>query len=170
MKDKLIFFGVAIVAVIIGVLFIFVYRDRLPTPLSPVIEQTGSAATTVPFTRIVQGTKSSVAERVNYLITSSSQMTELWKMTDATGTPPAIDFKTHAVLAIFAGKEPCSGINVAKIEDASARTVSITLAKPDGACADKVTGSSPYEIVVVEATPLPLTHADISTTVSCPKS
>ena len=169
MRDRLIFTGVAVVAVVIGALFLSYGNVTVPAPRVPSAAQPQPEGKAVPFTELVHGSKSSVSERVNYLITSQGQLNELWKMTDAKGASPVIDFKTHAVLGIFAGAEPCSAISVAKIEDATTRTVSVTLSKPDGACAGKITGNSPYVLVVVETTPLPLTHADIPTTVSCPK-
>lgn len=163
MKDKIIFIVIAVAAVLVGAAVLVSLSNRQSE-----IRSASLAATSVPFTRLAEGKKSSVSERVNYIITSAAQMDELWKMTDAVGAPPPVDFKTHAVLAIFAGSEPCMAINVAKIEDADARQVSIVLAKPDGNCADKIKATSPYEIVTVKVTPLPLTHMDTPTTVSCP--
>ncbi len=130
---------------------------------------TQPSAVAVPFTKLVQGTQSTIATRVNYFITSSTQLNELWKMVGATGTPPTVDFKTQAVIAVFAGKESTSSIAVAKVEDSLARMVSITIARPSGACVSKQQAATPYEIVTVPSTALPLTHTDIVTTASCPK-
>jgi hypothetical protein len=106
---------------------------------------------------------------VNYLITSSSQFGELWKVVTATGAPPKIDFKTHSVIAVFAGQKPTAGyaVAVAKIEDASARMVSITLAKPSDDCMLAQSITTPYQLISVPATSLSLAHEDISVTTTC---
>ncbi|MFH1178208.1 MAG: protease complex subunit PrcB family protein, partial [bacterium] len=161
--------GVAIlVAIVIGVL-IFLYGDNKNAPSTP-SSMAESRSVAVPFTKLAQGKKSTIVERVNYLITSPSELNELWKMIDATSTPPKIDFKKDAVIAVFAGKEPTTGyaISITEIEDADARTVSITLAKPSDSCMFAQVITAPYEIVTVPATKLPLTHEDIATTTNCP--
>jgi hypothetical protein len=165
-RETLIIIGVVLVALIIGVVVFFSGRGSVPTNTSSVVASTQPSAVIVPFTEITSGSKSTVATRVNYVITSTDELNKLWKMIDATGTPPAIDFKTRAVIAVFAGKESTSSIAVAKIEDTDARMVSITIAKPDSTCT-KQSSASPYEIVAVPITSLPLAHKDISTTVNC---
>jgi N-acetylmuramic acid 6-phosphate (MurNAc-6-P) etherase len=124
----------------------------------------------VPFTELVSGTKSSVNQRVNYLITSQDELLELWNMIDASGAPPTVDFTKDVVLALFAGEEPTNGfsISVSKIEDsASARQVIIELSQPGGSCVLAQSTTSPYEIVETSLTSLPLTHEDEATTTSC---
>lgn len=166
-REILIIIGLAAVAVAIG-LFIFLRgRDTSPT-VSPNLASAEQSVAVVPFTKITQGEKSTVTRRVNYLITSTDELQKLWKMVDATIPPPAIDFEKQAVLAIFAGNESTSSIAIAKIEDTDTRLVSIAVTKPDSACVSKLAAPSPYEIVVVPATTLPLAHADLATTVSCP--
>src|SRR5665811_1832324 len=95
-----------------------------------------SSSSIVPFTKIAQGMQSNVSTRANYLITSPSALSKLWKLIDATTTPPEIDFNRDAVVAVFAGERPTTGyaISVAKIEDTGMRTVSVTIAKPDTTC------------------------------------
>ncbi|MHB8710654.1 MAG: hypothetical protein ACYC6X_03875 [Minisyncoccota bacterium] len=127
------------------------------------------AAVDVPFTDLAHGSQSTVAARVNYLITSVDQLNKLWKMISATGTPPIIDFKTNAVIAVFADKNSSAAIAVSKIEDTNVRLVAITVMKPSSACAQKQLAASPYDIVAVPGTSLPLTHQDIPTVVSCRK-
>ena len=123
-------------------------------------------ASAVPFTPIAHGERANVDKRVNYRITSAEQLDELWKTLHATGTPPAIDFKTHEVLAVFAGPDSGAEITVSSIEDTNQRTVSITLANPAGSCH---AGTSRYEMVTVPTTTLPLTHKDaVVTTDNCP--
>ncbi|MDP2652107.1 MAG: protease complex subunit PrcB family protein [bacterium] len=162
MRNTLIVGGVAVAAIVIGVLVFLRGGDSFSNA-------SASPATVVSFTQLARGSHSKVTMRVNYLITSSDQLNELWKMVDATSTPPKIDFKKEAVIAVFAGEQPTAGyaISVAKVEDTSARIVSITLAKPDGRCMTGQVLTTPYELVTLPATSLPLAHEDISTTTSC---
>ena len=167
-RDALILTGAVVIAIAVGV-FIFISNGG---SLSYVFSSTAintPAAYTVPFTNIARGSQSTVDRRVNYYVTSVSQFGELWKMVNATGTPPYVDFKTQAVIAVFAGKEPVSSISVAKIADTDARMVSITIMKLDSECTTKELSAPKYEIVAVSATTLPLTHTDVVTTASCPK-
>lgn len=122
----------------------------------------------VPFTDLAHGSKSTVATRVNYFITSEDQLNKLWKMIDATGTPPVINFKTDAVIAVFAGKEPGAAIAISKVEDTNVRLVAITITEQSSACVKKQPATTPYDIAAVPVTSLPLTHTDISTTAGCP--
>ncbi len=160
--------GAAVTIVVIGALVFLYVRGGGPSAQpAAVTSGAGPAATAVPFTKLVQGTQSSISARTNYVITSPTQLDELWKTIGATGTPPTVDFNTHAVLAVFAGKESAATIAVAKIEDTNARMVSIVIAKPTGACAQSVPAATPYELVAVASTTLPLTHSDTTETVPC---
>ncbi len=147
-----------------GLLILFFIRNS-PSPI--VITDVPSATVVVPFTKLMQGEQSVVERRVNYVLTSPTELSELWKTIDAPGKPPTVNFKTHAVLAIFAGKGVSASITVAKIEDSNTRLVSIAIAKPDGVCAMAQSTASPYQIVSISVTSLPLVHKDFSTTVSC---
>ena len=160
-RDVLILTSAAIIAVGIGIFMFSSGRGDL--------SNTSLVTATVPFTEIAKGSQSAVERRVNYLITSSSQFNELWGVVTATGTPPKIDFKTHSVIAVFAGQKPTAGyaIAVAKIEDASARMVSITLAKPSDDCMLAQSITTPYQLISVPATSLSLAHEDISVTTTC---
>ena len=95
------------------------------------------------------------------------QLSALWKFINATNTPPTVDFKKQSVIAVFAGKATSAAISVAKIEDSGARLVSITLMQPESTCPQPAESASPYEIVTVPATLLPLAHKDISKTIGC---
>lgn len=173
-REFLIIIGLALVAVVISVFVLLQGSNKLSDWLfgqATVDGQLSGAAVVVPFTKIAQGSQSAIERRVNYFITSVDQLNTLWKMVDATSTPPAIDFKKDAVIAVFAGEQPTTGyaIMVSKIEDSSTRLVSITLARPDGNCMVGQAFTAPYELVTLPATSLPLAHEDTSTTISCPK-
>lgn len=167
MRDKLIFIGVAVVAVVVGVLVFLSGGTAASDSSSSIVNNQPSAAVVVPFTKLIQGTQSKIAGRVNYNIVSSSELSALWKSIGAKGTPPAVDFTKQTVLAVFAGTESTSSIEIAKIEDTNSRLVSISIAKTVGACAQKVGTTSSYEMAAVSVSSLPLTHKDVLTTVPC---
>ena len=168
-KHHFISIGIVAGIIVIGfVIFLFGYNSILsmsPTPNG--YNRSGTAATVVPFTKLVQGSQSTVATRVNYLITTPDQLSALWEFINATNTPPTVDFKKQSVIAVFAGKATSAAISVAKIEDSGARLVSITLMQPESTCPQPAESASPYEIVTVPATLLPLAHKDISKTIGC---
>ena len=169
MREKAVFTGVAVMAV--AVIAIFIVSSNGSGTAADVSAGAGSAApamTTVPFTTLVQGMQSGIVSRTNFIITSSSEMTKLWKMIGATSTPPTVDFNKDIVLAVFAGKTSSASIAVAKIEDTSERMVSITIAKPEGSCPQIYSTVSPYELVAVPATSLPVTHQDTLVPGTCP--
>ena len=164
MDKKILFMSGLLSTTVIGLLATVQY------PVQEVLAETTAQTLTVPFTTIVQGEQSGVAARVNYLITSPDELSALWASIRATSTPPSIDFTTQAVLAIFAGESSEASVSVAKITDAlgaGQRMVSIAITKPDVFCTGEVTTTSPYAIVAVPATSLPLTHEDIVTTANC---
>lgn len=171
MQNKFIIIGVAVVVVVISVLVFFSGSDNVSNSQPSLANNTTVAVTAVPFTKLVQGAHSRIAMRANFLVTSSTQLNELWKMIDATSTPPAIDFKTNAVIAVFAGEQPTAGyaISVSKVGDADARRVSITLTRPGSNCMTGQVRTAPYEIAVVPVTSLSLTHEDIQIIADCSK-
>ena len=166
-KETLIVSGVALVIVIVGAV-ILIPGLMTPATAQPVVVQTQPAAVAVPFETLAHGVKSTVTTRVNYVITSSDEMTKLWKMVDAAEPPPTVDFNKQTVLAVFAGKGESADITVAKVVDADARTVTVAIVPPGPTCAAKVKATAPYEVVAVPNTSLPLEHEDSTTVANCP--
>ncbi len=164
MQTRFVILGVIVIIALGALVFLF-GRGNLQSDIG----MRSVAAIDVPFEKLVEGTHSAVSTRKNYIITSEAQMKELWTLLDATTTPPVIDFSTHSVIAVFAGQDSCLDISVTRIEDTEDRMVSVEIAKASDSCAKGQSPTSPYEIVVIPATTLPLTHEDSSTTVSCPK-
>ncbi len=161
--EKKILLASALLATIVIVIFSLMQA-------SSVVTDAQYASSGVPFTRLMQGETSGVTERVNYVLTSSQELNALWKIIGATSTPPQIDFKSEAVLAVFAGESAQTRVAIARIEDAQGvgkRIVSVVLVKPEGSCATEKSSLSPFEIVSMAASPLPLTHEDIVATTSC---
>lgn len=164
MKDSFLAFGLIILALLVGV-GIFLYSTQ---PAAAPISQT-TPSKEVAFTELAQGTHSKEKRRVNYLIQSTSELTRLWSMIDAAGSPPAIDFSTDSVIAVFAGEQPTLGhsIEVTRVEDGEKRKVTIMFSKPGGSCVIGQALTSPYQIVKVSKTSLSLTHETLTSTISC---
>lgn len=127
------------------------------------------AATVVPFTQIAQGSESKVSTRVNYVISSQEELVSLWKLIDAKGTPPTIDFSANEVIAVFAGEKNSGGygIRVRSITDAADRDVTVELQIPSSSCMTASVITTPYQVVSMPVTKLPLSHKDISATIGC---
>ncbi len=128
-----------------------------------------SGVATVPFTTLAQGTDSTVASRTNYLITTQSQLAELWTFLKQPPPVPTVDFSSKVVAAIFAGELPTTGysIAVAAVEDAGKRIVKVDIEKPDQSCVLAQSTTAPYQVVELPKTSLPFTHDDIWTTKVC---
>ncbi len=164
MKDSFLALGLIIMALLVG-MGIFLYSTQpaqAPVPSVPEVQS-------VAFVELAQGLQSKEKRRVNYLVQSTSELTRLWSMIDAAGTPPAIDFSTDSVIAVFAGEQPTLGysIEVTRIEDAAKRHVAVTFSKPGGSCISGQSITSPYQVVKVPKTSLPLTHETLTNTLSC---
>jgi hypothetical protein len=149
MENRIRIGGFVSVVIIVGVLISF-YGGSVSSDQS-------SMAISVPFTKLAQGTQSTVSARTNYLITSASELEKLWKMIDAKGSPPAIDFTNNCVAAIFAG-------TVSRVEDTDVRTVTVT----GTSCSLKKATTTPYELITLPTTSLSFAHEDISITAACP--
>lgn len=169
MRDTYIIGGLAVVVIATGIFLILQGGNGGQVASPSAATDALPIAATVPFTELVRGMQSEVKTRVNYLITSTEGLEKLWEMVDATGTPPVVDFKKDSVIAVFAGEKPTTGhaIEVAKVEDAIARTVSITLTNPGGSCVVGQAITAPYQVIVVPLTTLSFAHEDISTTTGC---
>lgn len=158
--------GVALAAVLIGTIAsFFSYNNSTSTTAS-----TQSAAVAIPFEELASGVRSSVPSRVNYLITSSSELVRLWAMLGTPAKVPPVDFSKNEVVAVFAGQKPTTGytIVVSKIQDDGAgRMVTVDVMEPNAGCATAQSLTEPYQIVQVPKTSLPFTHEDQTSTTSC---
>ena len=174
MRNHIIIGGAILAAIVIGILvFLFVNKNLSHcgrVRCGQEQEINNSTMVAVPFTKLVQGMQSSVPTRTNYLITSASELEKLWKMIDAKGNPPTVDFTKNAIVAVFAGQKPTAGyaIAVAAVQDTDVRTVAVVLSEPKSTCAEKRTAVTPYELVTFPKTSLPLAHKDHATTTPCP--
>ena len=146
----------------------FVYHAYfVPKEVVPGFDLSG--ATEVPFREIAHGTQSEVSRRANYLITSIDQLHALWKMIDAPGQTPTIDFDKNDVIAVFSGSKSTSGyaIDVSAVGDAESRMVVVSLTEPGASCFVGEEVTSPYQVIELSKTALPLSHQDKQVTASC---
>jgi hypothetical protein len=162
MEKKFIILGMVIFIVSAG--FLVIMPSRSVTSASPV-------ATVVPvqFTTLAAGAQSKVTDRVNYLVTNQTQLNELWDFLSEPPPVPQVDFNTHVVAAVFAGKFSTAGysIAVAAVEDATERIVKVSITKPGQGCMLAQSTVAPYQVVELPKTSLPFTHEDIATTKAC---
>lgn len=126
-------------------------------------------ATSIAFTELASGTDASVTKRVNYLITTDDELRDLWKLLGAHGERPVIDFTKEAVIAVFAGEEPSAGYSIAvsAITDTTERMVTVQIAAPGVTCLAAQVVTTPYQVLKMPKSDLPLTHEDITTTTGC---
>ncbi len=126
-----------------------------------------SSPSSVPITVIAQGNQAPFVARTNYVIKNSAEWDQFKTLfnTSTGASFPSVDFSKNQVLAVFAGAEPTGGytIGVSKVADQSGeRMVSITITAPGPTCAVTQATTSPYQVVVVPATALKLSHTYIN--------
>jgi hypothetical protein len=125
--------------------------------------------TPVSFRELARGSRSEVSERTNYLITSTDQLRALWRIIDAPGQTPTIDFTKSDVVAVFTGDQPTVGyeIQVAAVADAQSRMVVVAVTRPGASCLVGEAVTNPYQVIELPKTTLPLGHKDEQRVNSC---
>jgi hypothetical protein len=138
----------------------------VPSTLPP---EMVDAATPVSYTVLAQGEDSSVELRKNYLISDEFELRELWKLITTNEEPPPIDFTTESVIAVFTGVEPTPGfsISVIGIEDTDRRVVKVHITVPGISCLAPEKETTPYQVVKMPKSSLPLTHENSEIIVGC---
>ena len=181
MKDMLIILGMIIAAGVVGAYLYFYTPADLASPyVTPVIATSSEPAAasaqspaTVSFTTLNTGTRAAqVTARKNYAAGDATGLEKLWALAfgaNATSTP-AINFDKQEVIGIFAGEKPTGGyaIKVTKVEDsATERTIHIALVVPGAKCVTTQSVTSPYTIISLPLSSLPLAHQDATSTSEC---
>jgi hypothetical protein len=137
---------------------------------NPPSQEDSLAASAVAFTQIAEGYQAQVPERVNYVLTTPTELEALWKLLSDAGPMPAVDFSRYDLLALFAGSVPSYGYSIRftdmTITD-SKRLVSIAISKPMNGCVVAQATAAPYQIVIVPRSTLPLAHEDTHLEVPC---
>lgn len=126
------------------------------SPTAPFVPQVQPGITV-----LASGDAPTVSQRVNYLITTNDQLTQLWQMlyTDSGQPVPNVDFNTNEVLALFDGSHSTGGygIQLTSVDDSGGkRTVTITHFAPGDSCVPPGGATSPFIIVSVSKSSLPI--------------
>ena len=157
----LLFFG--LIAALFGGWFLWQEgHQSAPSPL--VVE-----STSVLFTELASGTNADVTTRESYLITNDEELRDLWKLLRTDSERPTIDFTKDSVLAVFAGEEPTAGYTIAvrAITETNERMINIEIGAPGVTCGAAEVVTTPYQIIKVAKTDLPLAHKDAMVTTGC---
>lgn len=181
MKDLFIIVGILVIAGVAGAgIYFYAPKDiAAPVQVVPVATTSMPVATStqnvgaVSFTTLSTGTHAAgVTARKNYEVGDKTGLLKLWTLAfgvNATSTP-AINFETHEAVGIFAGEKPTGGyaVKVTKVEDsATVRTIHVALVVPGKGCMTTESVTSPYTIISLPLSPLPLTHQDATSTSDC---
>ncbi len=169
MKDTLILTGIAIVGVSIAVTFLWFgpWRQRVSAPTTSSIVMLKS-----PQNILAQGVTAPVSARINYLIKNDNELKQLWTLIygATASTVPSVDFSRYNVAAVFAGTQSTTGYSIALfgIKKTPKREVAIiTITRPGPSCIVKKKQTSPYEVVLLPSSLLPLSHTDVIKTNFC---
>jgi hypothetical protein len=177
MRDTIVILSICAAAIIIGASMYFygperfrsIYDTQPAAPLSIPTEHVGP----VEFVVIDEGDRAvNISDRKNYLVNGEEELQRLWTMVYGASAPPkpALDFMQHDVIAVFMGEAPSGGhaITISGIEDtADARIVRIMLTAPGEGCMTSQAITSPYQLVRVPISSLPLTKEYAETTADC---
>lgn len=125
------------------------------------------------LTTLASGDAPNVTGRVNYRITTDAQLAQLWQMlyTDSGQHVPNVDFNTYDVFALFDGSHSRGGygIQLTSVNDSiTQRTVTITHFIPSDSCPSSGGISSPFVIVEVSKSSLPINRIEQTAVNQCP--
>ncbi len=172
-RDTWIVGGALVAALLLGIGIYFFAPLQGPGSLdfekvaAPFFSQSGSEVKV-----LAEGTTSNVSERKNYKVVTKEQFAEIWGMAYGDNAPeiPNIDFSKKEAFAIFAGTKPSGGyaISVKSVSDtATARNVAIQLSSPGNDCVVTQSLTSPFVIVEVAASDLPIQKNETTEVASC---
>lgn len=140
---------------------------------SPGTSSVGKSEGPVTFSVISDGQNSgSITERKNFRIKDRAELDALWEMMYATDGPPLppIDFESNEVLAVFDGTHSSGGyeVRVASITDgALSRSIVILRRSPGDTCVTTDALTSPYVLIVLPKTTLPIEREEVPEVVPC---
>jgi len=166
MRDVFIVLGAGIIVVAIGIAVLAPEDKSMQDPVAGTVPAT---RTSVSAQELAHGERSTVVRRTNYLINSTSELSEVWNMIETDAQQPEVDFTRNSVVAVFAGKKPTAGhdIEVTKVEDGIVRKVFLKLTSPGVSCLLAQSLTQPYQIIEIPKTSLAYAHEDTAITESC---
>lgn len=165
MRDLLIIFGMIVAAIAVGMLLFFFGPASFRASV-------GAGPDTVAFRLLKEGQNATaMTERANYSIENAEQLSELWGYIQATpGSTPSVDFTKDEVLAVFDGTHTTGGYYIqvtGVVDENGSRVVQVTRVSPGEGCVTPSAITSPYQVIVVPKSELPLTHEDEAITQDC---
>jgi len=159
MRDAIIIFVSIILAIGIGgYLYLYGTPDTPQSISAPQAPFSGED----PFVVLAEGSDAgTLTRRTNYRITTDEQFVELWGLIYGQGAPaiPQVNFSQYEVFALFDGSHSTGGYRVAvtRVEDKDGqRLVYLTREEPGEACAVASSITSPFQVVRVSKTSLPI--------------
>lgn len=158
MRDVIIIGIACLAAILLGGWLYFndLHPSTTPTPAGITVLDQGSYS-------------GSITERKNYRLDTQEEIDELWRMVHGTGAP-LIDFSTREVLAVFDGTHSTGGYDIsitAVAEKDGRQNVTIVHGVPGAKCLTSEAISSPFQIVSLPKSMLPLSHDDVTETRDC---
>jgi hypothetical protein len=162
-RDSAVIFLGLLVALVAGALLMFSFKEGA---LAPVMGGSGLSV-------IGQGPNAAMMERrENLRVKNADELAALWVMAYGTAGPelPRIDFAREEVLAAFDGTHPSGGYAVAiesVVDEPGKRTVTIRRTSPGENCVTASVTTSPFSIVRVAKSALPITRTEIEEVVEC---
>ena len=159
-KGLLLSFIIIASVAIAGLLYLYGGSAFDPSAISS--SQTQAGANNTDFTILSAGQNAVGAEqRVNYRITTEDQLVALWGMVHGENGPvvPKVDFEKYEVLAIFDGSHTTGGYDI-RVDDMNEvdgkRVLMLTHTEPGEECVVTQAFTSPFVIIQVAASSLPL--------------
>lgn len=173
MRDLYLLSGMGLIALLIGLVLFFFGPSSLQSDFYATFSPTGPVAYTV----LQEGDDAvSINDRVNYRVTSEKDLTSLWDLVYGNGKTrpavPKVNFSNYDVLATFDGSHVSGGYKISTdqiIDSNGTRTIIITHVDPGIHCPVSKTPTSPFQIIQVRHTELPLSHQDRTSTSTCAK-
>lgn len=132
-----------------------------------------ASGTKVPVAVLSEGDNSGfMTERKNYRVKSRHELDQLWAVMYGSDGPSLspVDFETSEVLAVFDGTHSSGGFDVevtSVYDDALSRRVSITRTAPGEDCITSEAITSPFILVVVPKSDLPIAREETTVTSDC---
>ncbi len=171
MKDTLILTAIAIVGIAIAVAFLW-FGSGQQHVSAPATSTSSMVAFKSPPRILAQGVVAPVDIRVNYLIKNDSELKQLWTLIygAAVSTIPSVNFSKYDVAAVFAGTQSTTGysISVFGMKKTPKKEIAIiTITHPGPSCVVEKKHTSPYVVVLLPSSSLPLSHIDITKTNFC---
>jgi hypothetical protein len=170
MRDAIVIFVAIILAMAIGSYLFFNGTPQFAVP-QPQIENERRDGS---FVVLAEGESAlGIDRRTNYRIMSEAELEELWSLVYGSGGGPQmpnIDFTTNEVIGVFDGSHTSGGysVHVTRVEDKDGvRTIHIRRESPGENCVISEALTSPFQIVRVSKTLLPITRAEEEVTREC---